>query len=329
MSEAYPLFRKFLFCLPEEQAHAFTLFSLKIAYQLGLTRFLPKIMDQPITCMGLNFKNRIGIAAGLDKNGEYIDALASLGFGFIEIGTVTPKPQAGNPQPRLFRLIKQEALINRLGFNNKGVDYMVKQCAKMHYRGILGINIGKNVDTPLDKATDDYVNAFRALAPFASYITLNISSPNTKDLRHLQQSAYLQPLLIALKTEQHLFNEKKRRYVPLVLKISPDLKKNQLEELAQIALAQKIDGIIATNTTLDRENLNGVKYAEEPGGLSGRPLQARAIDTLQSLVHLCQGKLTLIASGGIMSQSDIDDRLAAGASLVEVYTGLIYHGLRI
>ncbi len=312
----YQLIKSLLFKLPPETAHYVTLSLLKIAHCLTLTRFIKQPSDHPIQLMGLTFPNRVGLAAGLDKNGDYIEALSSLGFGFIEIGTVTPKPQLGNPKPRLFRLAKEKALINRMGFNNKGMDYLASKLEKTNYRGILGINIGKNKDTPNEKAIDDYLACFRKLWKYASYITINISSPNTPGLRDLQHIDALRALLSALKNEQQQLSSQK--YVPLVVKISPDLTETTLAEMATIFLELKIDGVIATNTTISSFN--------EAGGVSGTPLIEKSQLILDRLHQLCGTNLAIISSGGIMNNQIIQQRLQSGACLVQIYTGLIYEG---
>ena len=315
---SYSLIKKILFCLDPETAHRVALSGLSFAHRFGLTQFFSPIVSSPRTVMGLHFPNPVGLAAGLDKNGDYIDALAALGFGFIEVGTVTPKPQLGNPRPRLFRLEKQEALINRLGFNNKGVDYLIERLKQKKYQGILGINIGKNRDTLLENAVDDYLYSFRRVVPFASYVTINISSPNTENLRDLQQSQLLKNLLRALKTEQL----KQKKYVPLVIKISPDLSENELIEMSEIFLNEKIDGVIATNTTTSRNDIR----VNEVGGLSGRPLRDRSTRIVKQLHQLLQDKIPIIACGGIFSKEDAKEKIEAGASLLQIYTGLIYRG---
>jgi len=322
----YPILRKLLFTLEPETAHRVTLTSLNLAYRLQLLRLLRKPAAQPCQLMGLTFPNRIGMAAGFDKNGEYIDAIAALGFGFVEVGTVTPKPQIGNPKPRLFRLPEYQAVINRLGFNNKGVDYLVSRLQKTRYQGILGVNLGKNKDTPLEKALDDYLYGFRKVWPYASYITINISSPNTPQLRILQEEAWLSPLLQALKEEQSNIAATQKKYVPLVVKISPDVSKEELQNMAQIFLEKKIDGIIATNTTIGRTGVENHRYANEAGGLSGRPLYPLATHIVRELKTLIQNRLPIIGVGGIMDAACGQEKLAAGADLLQVYTGLIYAG---
>ena len=250
--------------------------------------------------MGLQFKNPIGLAAGLDKNGDYIDALAALGFGFIEIGTLTPKPQSGNDKPRLFRLIKEKAIINRMGFNNKGIYYAKKKLAQLNYQGVLGINLGKNKDTPNENAADDYLQGMRELWQYASYFTINISSPNTQGLRELQEKKHLQHLLQQLKNEQQKIFAIQKKYVPLVVKISPDLSDAAILELAQVLLEEKIDGVIATNTTLARDKIANTKLAEQAGGLSGAPLSERNTAIIKVLANFLKGRIPIIASGGVM-----------------------------
>lgn len=322
----YAIAKAILFRFNPELSHTLALKSLQMAYKLGLLRLMPTIPLQPRTIMGLNFPNPIGLAAGLDKNADYIDAVAQLGFGFIEVGTVTPKPQNGNPRPRLFRLLKQEAIINRMGFNNKGIAYVVKQLQNCNYQGILGINIGKNKDSTDQQIIADYLEGFRAFWPYASYITLNISSPNTPGLRDLQQRDSLQQLLIALKQEQATIATLHHKYVPLVVKIAPDLTLAQLQDLATVLLNQKIDGIIATNTTLQRDGVEESPYVNEAGGLSGRPLHVLSTALIKQLHNLLQNKIPIIASGGVMDENTAIEKITAGASLVQLYSGLIYRG---
>jgi dihydroorotate dehydrogenase len=321
----YDLIKHFLFYLDEEKSHNLTLGTLKLAHQLGLTRFIKSPAASPCNFMGINFPNRIGLAAGLDKNADYIDALAALGFGFIEVGTVTPKPQPGNPKPRLFRLPKHEALINRMGFNNKGCDYVAERLHQTAYKGVIGVNIGKNRDTSIDNALEDYVYGFRTLAPYASYVTVNISSPNTESLRALQQGDLLRDLIRGLKAEQAQLAQQKK-YIPLVVKIAPDLTPGDVEAIASILLTEKVDGVIATNTTISRVGLDHVSHANETGGLSGKPLATYSTAIIQQLATLLQDKIPIIASGGIVSASEAATKYTAGASLIQLYTGLIYHG---
>lgn len=322
----YSLLKNILFRLNPETAHSVTLRSLRLFHQLHLSKYFPKIPAVPRTVMGLNFPNPVGLAAGLDKNGDYIDALAALGFGFIEVGTVTPQPQAGNPSPRLFRLPEHQAIINRLGFNNKGVDYLARQLQNQQFKGILGVNIGKGRETPIEHAIEDYLYCFRRVVNYASYITINISSPNTQGLRDLQQGDRLQNLLSALKQEQKLFLVSQKKYVPLVVKIAPDLTDEELQTMAQIFLAEKIDGVIASNTTLSRIGIEDSLYAKEVGGLSGKPLSARSTDIIRKMHLYLSEAIPIIASGGVVSEQDALDKLAAGASLVQIYSGFIYRG---
>ncbi|MCK5121399.1 MAG: quinone-dependent dihydroorotate dehydrogenase, partial [Methylococcales bacterium] len=280
----------------------------------------------PVNVMGLEFKNPVGLAAGLDKNGDHISALAALGFGFIEIGTVTPRPQPGNPKPRLFRLPEHEAIINRMGFNNLGVDHLVEQVKQANYSGVLGINIGKNFDTPIKNATDDYLIGLRKSYELASYITLNISSPNTKNLRQLQQGDEIKNLLSSLKEEQLKLQQSHDKYTPLVVKIAPDLDDDEIIHIAKLLQEFNIDGVIATNTTISREAIQGHVHAEETGGLSGAPVREKSTYVVKGLASELNGEIPIIAAGGILSGKDAQDKLDAGASLVQVYSGLIYRG---
>jgi dihydroorotate dehydrogenase len=276
--------------------------------------------------MGIDFPNPVGVAAGLDKNGDYIDALAALGFGFVEIGTVTPRPQPGNPKPRLFRLVDREAIINRLGFNNDGLERLIANVGKARFRGVLGINIGKNFDTPIDRAADDYITCLDAVYPHASYVTVNVSSPNTAKLRELQSGERLEDLLRAL-MERRATLAKRHGFVrPLALKIAPDLDDGEIEAIADAATRHAIDAIVATNTTVARDGVEGERLAAEAGGLSGRPLFARSTAVLKKLSGLLAGRIPLIGVGGILSGADARAKTAAGASLVQMYTGFIYRG---
>ncbi len=322
----YRLIRKMLFQLDPEYSHTIALKALQYAYRCGLLSRLFHTASNPRELLGLTFPNPVGLAAGLDKNAEYVDALAALGFGFIEIGTVTPRPQWGNPRPRLFRLTNHNDLINRMGFNNKVVDYVSQKLEKMNYRGILGINIGKNKETPLDRAIDDYLIGFRTLAKFASYMTINISSPNTPGLRELQQADLLSALLNELKQEQKKFAQLNQKYIPLIVKISPDLTLSALHELADVLLQQQIDGIIATNTTIEREGVEDSPHCNEAGGLSGQPLQSRSTFIIRELHTMLKNKIPIIASGGVMDKTSAQEKLKAGASLIQIYTGFIYSG---
>ncbi|MGE0558631.1 MAG: quinone-dependent dihydroorotate dehydrogenase, partial [Burkholderiales bacterium] len=282
--------------------------------------------EVPSTVMGLDFPNPVGLAAGLDKNGDYIDALATLGFGFIEIGTVTPRPQPGNPRPRMFRLPAASAVINRMGFNNRGVDALIANVRRMRYRGVLGINIGKNFDTPIERAADDYLACLRKVYTSASYVTVNISSPNTKNLRQLQQSDELALLLAALKNERTRLADQHGRRVPLALKIAPDLDTTQIAVIADLLVENGIDAVIATNTTLAKDAVAHLPHGAEAGGLSGSPLTARAQAVTTQLGARLAGAVPIIGVGGIMNGEDAAARMTAGASLIQLYTGLVYAG---
>ncbi len=323
----YSMLRPALFALDPEIAHYTTLRLLKLAQQTGLsTLYKTSIVNKPVSLMGLEFKNSVGLAAGLDKNGDYIDALSELGFGFLEIGTVTPKPQPGNPKPRMFRLPEHEAIINRMGFNNLGIEHLIQQVKKAEYDGVLGINIGKNFDTPIKNASEDYLIGFRKSYAIASYVTLNISSPNTKNLRQLQQGEEIKQLLSALKEEQIKLQQANEKYTPLVVKIAPDLNDEEISHISRLLLDFNIDGVIATNTTISREAVQGHIYAEEIGGLSGAPIRKQSTYVVAGLASELNGKIPIIAVGGILSGNDAQDKLDAGASLVQVYSGLIYQG---
>lgn len=326
----YPVLRPLLFSLNPETAHEVTLKLLQATHITGLNALLYSgIADKPITAMGLTFKNPVGLAAGLDKNGDYIDALASLGFGFVEIGTVTPRPQSGNPKPRLFRLPEHEAIINRMGFNNLGIDHLLTQVQQSRYSGILGINIGKNADTPIENATDDYLCGLRKAYPAASYITINISSPNTKNLRQLQQGDEIKSLLATLKEEQLKLQQQHERYVPIAVKIAPDLTDEEISHIARLLLEFSIDAVIATNTTIARDMIADHPLANETGGLSGAPVKHKSTYVVQGLAAELHGKLPIIAAGGILSAEDAQEKLLAGACLVQIYSGLIYRGPKL
>lgn len=323
----YPLIRPALFQLDPEAAHNLTLKLLKLAEQTGLSAWTrPAVVDKPLRVMGLDFKNPLGLAAGLDKNGDYIDGLAALGFGFIEIGTVTPRPQPGNPKPRLFRLPEHQAIINRMGFNNLGIDHLLRQVERSAYRGILGINIGKNADTPLENATEDYLMGLRKSYTAASYVTINISSPNTKNLRQLQQGDEIKQLLDALKQEQLKLQGATGKYTPIAVKIAPDLTIEEVQHIAGLLLQFGLDGVIATNTTIARDRIQGHQYAHEAGGLSGVPVRDSATQVVKVLAAELNGRLPIIAAGGILRGEDALEKIQAGASLVQIYSGLIYQG---
>jgi dihydroorotate dehydrogenase len=323
----YSLVRSLLFRLDPEEAHNLTLKSLKTLHGVGLTGlFHEPCATRPRTLLGLDFPNPVGLAAGLDKDGACIDALAALGFGFIEIGTVTPRPQPGNPQPRLFRLPQANAIINRMGFNNLGVDNLVENVRRAKYRGILGINIGKNFDTPIEKAADDYLIGLRKVYEHASYVTVNISSPNTKNLRQLQQSDELENLLGQLKDEQGRLAQQHGKHVPLVLKIAPDLDTAQVIAIADLLIKYQFEGVIATNTTLARNGVEGLPHGAESGGLSGAPVRIKATTVVKQLSLALEGRIPIIGVGGVMNAFDAREKITAGASLVQVYTGFIYRG---
>ena len=321
----YSLLRPLIFRLEPEQAHHTTLAMLKLAARFGLTTPVPP-RSRPTELMGLQLPNPVGLAAGLDKNGEYIDALAALGFGFIEIGTVTPRPQDGNPQPRLFRLPEQQAIINRMGFNNHGIDAAIRNIEKSAYRGILGINIGKNAVTPIENAADDYLICLEKAYAHADYITVNISSPNTKNLRALQGGDELSALLEALKNKQTQLAAAHGKYVPLAVKIAPDLDEAQIEDIAHVVKSVEMDGIIATNTTIDKSSLGNHPLAGEQGGLSGLPVREKSNQVLKMLAEHIDGKLPIIGVGGIMNGKDAAEKIRLGATAVQVYSGMIYKG---
>ena len=322
----YPIARTALFALDPEVAHHVALHSLKKLHKLHLSGLIGKRLSSPREIMGLHFDNPVGLAAGLDKNGEYIDAMAAMGFGFIEVGTVTPRPQPGNPKPRMFRLTDHDALINRLGFNNQGLDAFVANVKRASYKGVLGLNIGKNADTPIDNAVDDYVTCLRGVYPFASYVTVNISSPNTKGLRDLQATAQLEKLLSTLKAEQKRLAKKHKKHVPLALKIAPDLDLKSIKEIANLTIENNFEAIIATNTTVSRDAVRGHALANEAGGLSGRPLFSPSTEVLRELAKTVKGRIPIIGVGGILSGADAKVKMNAGASLVQIYTGFIYKG---
>jgi dihydroorotate dehydrogenase len=326
----YSLLKPLLFCLDAETSHDLTLKGLKLAALSGALALLPRPpVCKPRTVMGLAFPNPVGLAAGLDKNGAYIDALAALGFGFIEVGTVTPRPQPGNPKPRLFRIKKARGIINRFGFNNLGVDALVENVKRAKYKGILGINIGKNFDTPNEKAADDYLICLRKVYEHANYVVVNISSPNTKNLRELQEKEALADLLAALKAEQDKLAETHRKYVPIALKIAPDLDENQVNEIADFLLEHKMDGVIATNTTLARDAVQDLPHADEAGGLSGAPVREKSTAIIRQLAQRLKGQIPIIGVGGILSGEDALEKMEAGASLVQIYSGLVYRGPKL
>ncbi|MCD8523730.1 MAG: quinone-dependent dihydroorotate dehydrogenase [Saccharospirillaceae bacterium] len=322
----YALSRTLMFRLNGETSHELGLDMLGAAERLGMLQFLaPQVASLPTTVAGIEFPNPVGLAAGLDKNGDYIDAFARLGFGFIEIGTVTPRPQPGNPKPRLFRIPERQAIINRMGFNNKGVDHLVERVKAAKYRGVLGINIGKNFDTAVEDATSDYLICLDKVYEHATYITVNISSPNTPGLRTLQFGDSLKHLLEPVKARQ-LALAKEFGYKPVFVKIAPDMEEDDVAMVAETFINSGIDGVIATNTTLSREGVQGLRYGNEAGGLSGAPLEDLATETVEHLCQALAGKLPVIGVGGILDGEGAADKIKAGASLVQVYSGFIYRG---
>ncbi|MFL9879027.1 quinone-dependent dihydroorotate dehydrogenase [Herbaspirillum rhizosphaerae] len=326
----YALARPLLFSLDAESAHHLTLPALRRAAALGLTGFISKPAADPRTVMGISFPNPVGLAAGLDKDGSYIDGLAALGFGSIEIGTVTPRAQPGNPKPRMFRLPAAHAIINRMGFNNGGVDAFVANVQGSRFyqgkQGVLGLNIGKNADTPIERAADDYLHCLEKVYPYASYVTVNISSPNTKNLRQLQGASELDALLSQLKEAQLRLADKHKRYVPVALKIAPDIDAEQIKNIADALLRHKLDGVIATNTTITRDAVKGLQHGEEAGGLSGAPVFELSNQVVRGLKAELGDALPIIGVGGILSGSNAKAKMQAGASLVQLYSGLIYRG---
>jgi dihydroorotate dehydrogenase len=305
----YKLAQKALFATDPEVAHE-----------------LSKTADQPVSCMGLDFPNPVGVAPGLDKNGDYFEALGDLGFGFVEIGTTTPRPQPGNPKPRVFRLTEAQAMINRLGFNNKGVDHLVSRVRKHRFKGILGINIGKNFDTPMENAAEDYLHCLEKVYPYADYITANISSPNTKNLRDLQAEDELDNLLGRLSSRRAELADESGRCVPLAVKVAPDLNDDEISVIADVVTRHRMDAVVATNTTTSRNGVEGLKHADEAGGLSGAPLKPSADKVLAALSRVLPENVALIGVGGITRGQDAVDKMDLGASLVQFYTGLVYRG---
>lgn len=323
----YSAIRKMMFQFDPEFIHDLTIKSFNFTGNSPLKAvYQQNVANKPVEVMGITFPNPVGLSAGLDKNGECIQGFSALGFGFVEIGTVTPRPQPGNPKPRIFRLEQANAIINRMGFNNKGVDYLVDQVRKAKFDGVLGINIGKNKDTPEENAKDDYIYCMRKVYDFSSYITVNISSPNTPGLRSLQYGEALNELLAALKVEQKSLAEKYNKYVPVAVKIAPDLTEEEVNGIAECLIANEIDAVIATNTTLARDKVNHLKHGDEAGGLSGEPVKEQSTQVIKMLATALNGKLPIIGVGGIHSAEDAKEKLAAGASLVQLYTGFIYQG---
>ncbi len=323
----YRMLRNLMFRLDAEKSHHLGLTGLSLMEMSGLTcLFSRKMAAKSVRVMGLEFPNAVGLAAGLDKNGDYIEAMSALGFGFVEVGTVTPRPQPGNPKPRLFRIPEAEGIINRMGFNNLGVDHLLEQVKAADCKSLIGINIGKNFDTPVEKAVDDYLIGLKKVYAHADYVTINISSPNTPGLRNLQFGESLDELLSALKQAQTELAQVHGRYVPMAVKVAPDLSAEEVKQLAEAFAKQQIDAVIATNTTMSRDEVTGLKNADEAGGLSGAPVFAKSTEVVRQFRAALPQDLPIIAAGGIMSAEDALAKLDAGAALVQIYSGLIYRG---
>jgi dihydroorotate dehydrogenase len=326
----YELIRPLLFALDAETAHGLTLYASDVAQRSGLSGLIATPpAPLPVRVFDIDFPNPVGLAAGLDKNGEHLDGLAALGFGFVEIGTVTPRPQSGNDKPRMFRLPNHEAVINRLGFNNGGIDALVRNVEKATFRGVLGINIGKNKDTPNERAIDDYLLCLERAYPLATYITVNISSPNTQGLRDLQEEETLRRFIGTLREAQERLASQHGKRKPMLLKIAPDLTDTELDAIAEVLLASGIDGVICTNTTIDRDTVASDPNAHETGGLSGRPLFEKSTAVLRGMATRLAGKLPVVGVGGILDGDTAAEKIEAGASLVQVYSGLVYRGPRL
>ncbi|UPG87094.1 quinone-dependent dihydroorotate dehydrogenase [Luteibacter aegosomatis] len=326
----YDLIRPLLFALDAETAHGLTLYASDVAWRSNLSGLINKPpADLPVTVFGIRFPNPVGLAAGLDKNGEHLDGLAAMGFGFVEIGTVTPRPQPGNDKPRMFRLPNHQAIINRLGFNNGGIDALVRNVEKASFKSVLGINIGKNKDTPNERATDDYLLCLERAYPLASYVTVNISSPNTQGLRDLQEEETLRRFIGTLRDAQERLASQHGKRKPMLLKIAPDLSETELDAIAEVLVASGIDGVICTNTTVDRDRVAGDPHANETGGLSGKPLFAKSTAVVRGMKARVGDRLPIIGVGGILDGDDAAEKLQSGASLVQVYSGLVYRGPRL
>jgi len=326
----YSFLKNILFKFDPEVSHDISLDALGAAERLHLLKpFVGEVENAPVEVMGIRFPNPVGLAAGLDKNGDYFNALGQLGFGFVEIGTITPKAQPGNPAPRMFRLQEHEAIINRMGFNNKGVEYLVERVKARRFNGVLGINIGKNKVTPEEEALADYETCMDAVYPYADYITVNISSPNTPGLRNLQFGDTFDHLLSGIKNRQAQLADEHQKYVPIAVKIAPDMDSSEVSEVANALMAHKIDGVIATNTTVARDAVAESPFAQELGGLSGAPVRDKSTEVIRELHKVLQGRMPIIGVGGIMSGSDAQEKISAGASLVQLYSGFIYRGPRL
>ena len=324
----YSLIRPLLFALDAERSHDLTLGLLRAP---GTTPVLHRLYgahvpELPVEVMGLRLPNPLGLAAGLDKDARAVGPLAAMGFGFLELGTVTPRPQPGNPRPRLFRLARRQAIINRMGFNSAGLDSFLANLARGPRPAILGINLGKNKDTPAEQAADDYLSGLRAVYAHADYVTINVSSPNTPGLRALQDEAALAALLAVLKTEQLVLAEQHGRYVPIALKIAPDLADEAIDAIARLLLSHRLDAVIATNTTISRPGLETEPLARESGGLSGAPLRARSTHVIRRLHATLDGRIPIIGAGGVFCAADAWEKLMAGAELIQIYSALIFHG---
>lgn len=323
----YNVARPLLFRMDPEDAHALSMKSLCALQRSGLSKMLvPAVANKPVRAMGLEFPNPLGLAAGLDKHAEFVDALGGLGFGFLELGGVTPRPQPGNPRPRVFRLPEAEAIINRLGFNSVGIDQFVANLRRAHYRGIVGINLGKNKDTPNERAVEDYVLGLEKIYTLAHFATINVSSPNTANLRQLQSAGELTPLLAAVHTRREQLAQRHGRRVALALKIAPDIDDESIATIARVSVEQHMDAIIATNTTLSRDRVHGLTHGNETGGLSGAPLREMSTEVIRKLARALDGAMPIIGVGGIMSAEHAREKLSAGATLLQLYCGLVYRG---
>ena len=325
----YKIARSLLFKLDAEKAHDVSINGLRALQSLGLTPLLePNLKNNPINIMGLNFPNRIGLAAGLDKSGQCINGFGSMGFGFVEVGTITPKPQSGNPKPRLFRLKEHNAIINRMGFNNPGIENAIDNILKSSkgYSGIVGVNIGKNKITPNAEALDDYMKGLRSFYNIADYIAVNVSSPNTSGLRELQSPEYARKLISPLMKERDLLSHQYEKIVPIAVKLDPDMQRDQIMALAELFLELKIDAVIATNTTVSRDKVQDHNLSQELGGLSGKPLHSQSNDAIHNFKNSLNDEIPIIGVGGILSKKDAEEKIEAGAKLLQIYTGLIFKG---
>ncbi|QFQ32532.1 quinone-dependent dihydroorotate dehydrogenase [Buchnera aphidicola (Aphis fabae)] len=326
----YYFVRKLLFLIEPEKSHTLTLKCLNSKYiQILIDMFLKPIPSRPIKCMGLTFPNKVGLAAGMDKNGEYIDFFSKLGFGFIELGTVTPLPQVGNPKPRIFRMLSEEAIVNKMGFNNLGIENLINNIKKSKFKGIIGVNIGKNKNTSIENAINDYLICIEKIYCYTDYIAINISSPNTKNLRNLQFGVLFKNLLKKTKRKQKEMHIKHSKYVPIAIKISPDLSRNEIIYISQQLIKFKIDAVIATNTTLDHSLIHKIKNSQIKGGLSGLPLQRKSNDIVSILYKQLKKNIPIIGVGGINSINSAKEKIKSGAKLIQIYSGLIYHGPKL